>query len=56
MKKSSKLLLLMGAVAAGALAHKYVTDHKEELDRFINEYGEMMEEEYQEEELIEPEA
>ena len=56
MKKSSKVFLLMGAVAAGVLAHKYVTDHKEELDRFINEYGEMMEEEYQEEELVEPEA
>ena len=56
MKKSSKVFLLVGAVAAGVLAHKYVADHKEELDRFINEYGEMMEEEYQEEDLVEPEA
>lgn len=56
MKKSIKVFLLMGAVAAGVLAHKYVADHKEELDRFINEYGEMMEEEYQEEDLVEPEA
>ena len=52
MKKSSKVFLLMGAVAAGVLAHKYVADHKEELDRFINEYGEMMEEEYQEEKVL----
>lgn len=56
MKWSSKALLLMSAVAAGVLAHKYVNDHREELDRFINEYGEMMEQEYQEGKLVEPKA
>lgn len=56
MKWRSKALLLMGAVATGVLAHKYVTDHREELDRFINEYGEMMEQEYQEGKLVEPKA
>lgn len=56
MKLTSKLLLLLGAAAAGAAAHKYVKDHREELDRFISEYGEVLEDEYQEEDLIEPEV
>lgn len=56
MSMKSKLLVLMGAAAAGVLAHKYVTDHKAELDRFIDEYGEILEQDYQEEALTEPEA
>lgn len=56
LKLKSKLLLLVGAAAAGAAAHKYVKDHREELDRFISEYGEVMEDEYLEEDLVEPEV
>lgn len=56
MSMKSKLLVVMGAAAAGVLAHKYVTDHKAELDRFIDEYGEILEQDYQEEALTEPEA
>lgn len=54
MKLKNSLLVLLGAAAAGAAAHKYVIDHRTELDRFLNEYGESLENEYQEEELIEP--
>lgn len=56
MKVKSKILVLMGVAATGALVHKYVTDHKEELDRFIDEYGEVLENDYQQEDLIEPQA
>ena len=56
LKLKSKLLFLMGAAAAGAAAHKYVKDHRLELDRFISEYGEVMEDEYQEDDLIDPEV
>ncbi|PKK40311.1 hypothetical protein ABB02_00420 [Clostridiaceae bacterium JG1575] len=43
MKLKSKLLILGGAVAAGVLAHRYVNAHREELDRFLEEYGETVE-------------
>ena len=56
MKLKNKLVILLGAVAVGAAAHKYVTDHRAELDRFLAEYGEIMENEYVEEDLIEPEV
>ena len=55
MKLKNKLVILLGAVVVGATAHKYVTDHRAELDRFLAEYGEIMENEYVEEDLIEPE-
>ncbi len=56
MKLKNKLFLVVTAAAAGAAAHKYVRDHREELDRFIDEYGETMEQDYQEEDLMEPQA
>lgn len=56
MKLKSGLFLIVAAAAAGAAAHKYVRDHRDELDRFIEEYGETMEQDYQEEDLIEPQA
>jgi len=30
-------------MAAGALIYKVVTDHKDEIDSFVNEYGEFIE-------------
>lgn len=54
MKLKNRMLVLLGAAAAGAAAHKYVVEHRTELDRFLNEYGESLENEYQEEELLEP--
>lgn len=56
MKLKNKLVVLLGAVAVGAAAHKYVIEHRAELDRFLAEYGEVMENEYVEEDLIEPKA
>ena len=56
MKLKRKLAVLLGAMALGAAVHKYVTDHRAELDRFLAEYGEVMENEYVEEDLIEPKA
>ncbi|MFZ2257260.1 MAG: hypothetical protein WAV55_03880 [Clostridiaceae bacterium] len=56
MKLKNKLVFLLGVAAIGAAAHKYVTDHRAELDRFLAEYGEIMENEFVEEDLIEPKA
>ncbi len=54
MKIMTKLFLLLGAAALGAAGYKYVSEHREELDRFLAEYGEIMGSEYEEEDLIEP--
>lgn len=54
MRIKSKLLFMLGAAALGAAGYKYVKDHREELDRFLAEYGNVMENEYLEEDLIEP--
>lgn len=56
MKLKNKLLIVLGAMAAGAMVQKYVQDHKAELDQFVNDYGAMIEETYQEDDLIEPSA
>lgn len=54
MKIITKLLWLLGAATAGAMGYKYVTEHREDLDRFLAEYGDVMENEYVEEDLVEP--
>ncbi len=54
MKMKTRLFFLLGAAALGAAGYKYVKDHREELDRFLAEYGDVMENEYLEEDLIEP--
>ena len=42
--KVCKLLAVSAlSMAAGALIYKVVTDHKDEIDSFVNEYGEFIE-------------
>lgn len=50
-------LLVVSAVSlvAGALIYKTVVDHKEEIDSFVNEYGEFIEDDVIEPELLEEE-
>ena len=43
------------SMAAGALIYKTVADHKEEIDSFVNEYGEFIEDDVLEPELLEEE-
>ncbi len=42
--KVCKLLAVSAlSMAAGALIYKVVNDHKDEIDSFVNEYGEFIE-------------
>lgn len=54
MKFKTKLFLLLSAAALTVIGRKYAKKNQEELDRFLAEYGNMMENEYVEEDLIEP--
>lgn len=51
--KFCKLLIVSAlSMAAGALIYKTVTDHKNEIDAFVNEYGEFIEDDLLEPELL----
>lgn len=40
MKKGKISLVVLGlAVLSGALIHKYLLEYKDEIDRFVKEYG-----------------
>ena len=43
------------SLAAGALIYKVVSDYKEEIDSFVNEYGEFIEDDLLEEDAMESE-
>lgn len=52
--KICKLLVISAlSMAAGALIYKTVSEHQEEIDSFVNEYGEFIEDETMDEELLE---
>lgn len=52
MKVCKALVISALSMAAGALIYKTVTDHKNEIDSFVNEYGEFIEDDLLEPELL----
>jgi hypothetical protein len=55
MKVCKILAVSAVSMAVGALIYKVVSDHKDEIDSFVNEYGEFIEDDLLEEDLVEPE-
>lgn len=54
--KICKLLTVSAlSMAAGALIYKVVADHKEEIDSFVNEYGEFIEDDMSDIDLMDHE-
>ncbi len=55
MKVFKTLVISALSMAAGALIYKTVTEHQEEIDSFVNEYGEFIEDETMDDDLLEEE-
>ena len=53
MKIFKALFISAVSMAAGALIYKTVTEHQDEIDSFVNEYGEFIEDETMDDELLE---
>ncbi len=54
--KICKLLAVSAlSMAAGALIYKVVADHKDEIDSFVNEYGEFIEDDLMDADVMEDE-
>ncbi|MGB4588752.1 MAG: hypothetical protein WBI17_05885 [Clostridiaceae bacterium] len=53
MKNCKLLLISVVSMVAGAVIYKVVSDHKEEIDTFVNEYGEFIEDDVLEPDLLE---